>query len=98
MGVGFGYIANETATHLPLGREVTEPGWDTKEEGIELGQLFNGNDGVRRLSRGVHFFQDILRQSFWDPNSTVKIIESIKKSMVFTGRLLPDHRHSLHQT
>ena len=52
---------------LPLTREVTVTGGNTKEESIILLQLVVRNGGVVALGRCVHLCKDLLRECLGDP-------------------------------
>ena len=74
-------------THLPLGREITVTGRNTKQVGIEIGQLVNRNDGVGRFGRGMHFCQDLSREGLWDSRSRWEMDgESIVRAGARDGR------------
>jgi len=51
---------------LPLSGERTVTSGDTKEEGVVVGELSGGDDGVVRLGWGMEFRQDVLGESFRD--------------------------------
>lgn len=54
-------------TYLPLGGEVTVTSGNTKDEPIELGELFCSDDGVVGLGGCVHLAEDVLRESLRNP-------------------------------
>lgn len=59
----------------PLGGEVAEAGWDTKEKGIVFLELIGSDerDGGR-LARCVHFLEDFLGKGLFDSTNEKRVI------------------------
>lgn len=54
--------------YLQLSWEATVASGDTKDEGIKVGELGGGDDGVAGLGGGVHLGQYLLRESLGNPS------------------------------
>ncbi|KAH3662266.1 hypothetical protein OGAPHI_005515 [Ogataea philodendri] len=51
---------------LDLGRNVTESGWETKQDTVILGQSFWGSDWELWSRWSVEFLQNVLGKGFWN--------------------------------
>ena len=54
---------------LPLRREVTKTGGNPKEEGVEVDEVVWKEDWIAWTGRGVHEFEDIGCECFFDSGS-----------------------------
>ena len=64
-------------THLPLSREVTVTSGDTQDEGVEIGKVAGGKDGIIGLGGRIHLGQDFLREGLLNPGLDQSVIREV---------------------
>ena len=66
-------LAGRVPERLPLGGEVAVAGGDAEDEGVKVGEVVGGEDGVVGLGGRVELLEDLLREGLRDPMGVARL-------------------------